>query len=75
MYYKRLLPEEYRMLIAIQSGTRLSEVFATAFSDSAMDEAAQASILEEAFQQWAVLGWLCASDGSTRHTTSLGENR
>jgi hypothetical protein len=75
VYYKRLLPEEYRMLTAIQSGARLGEVFATAFSDCAMDEAAQAAILEESFQQWAVLSWLCAPDGSSRQTTPLGDNR
>ncbi len=60
VYYKRLQPEEYRMLTAIQSGAALGEVFAAAFSDSEMDEAAQAAYLQECFQQWAVLGWLCA---------------
>jgi hypothetical protein len=58
VYYKRLQPEEYRMLTAIQSGAALGEVFAAAFSDSEMDEAAQAAYLRECFQQWAVLGWL-----------------
>jgi hypothetical protein len=60
VYYKRLQPEEYRMLTAIQSGAALGEVFAAAFSDSEMGEAAQAAYLQECFQQWAVLGWLCA---------------
>ena len=75
VYYKRLLPEEYRMLTAIQSDATLGEVFATAFKDSAMDEAAQAAILEESFQQWAVLGWLCAPDVSSRYTTPLGDSK
>ena len=62
MYYKRLLPEDYRMLTAIQSGASLGEVFATTFNNSAMDETAQAAILQVSFQQWAVLGWLCAPE-------------
>lgn len=60
VYYKRLRLEEYRMLTAIQSGASLGEVFATAFNESLMDETAQAALLQECFQQWAVLGWLCA---------------
>ncbi len=62
VYYKRLLPEEYRMLTAIQSGAAFEQVLATAFSDGMMDETAQAALLRQAFQQWAALGWLCASD-------------
>ncbi len=55
VYYKRLRLEEYRMLMAIQSGASLGEVFATAFNDSLLDETAQAALLQECFQQWAAL--------------------
>jgi hypothetical protein len=75
VYYKRLRLEEYRMLTAIQSGASLGEVFATAFNNSAMDEPAQAALLHECFQQWAVLGWLCAPQDSNRHTARSGVDR
>ena len=64
VYYKRLLPEEYRMLTSIQSGLPLGEVFANSFSDSAMPESEQAVLLQEVFQQWAALGWLCQPETS-----------
>jgi len=73
VYYKRLKLEEYRMLAAIQSGASLGEVLATAFSDSTMDEIAQAALLQEAFQQWAILGWLCAPESSHTQTTPTGD--
>ena len=75
MYYKRLEPEEFRMLSAIQSGAALGEVFATAFSDDTMDEAAQAALLQEAFQQWAILGWLCAPDQSDTQPAQTGDRK
>jgi len=74
VYYKRLQMEEYRMLTAIQSEASLGEVFATAFNNSLMDETAQAALLQECFQQWAVLGWLCAPQNSNRHNAGSGDN-
>jgi len=59
VYYKRLTPEEYRMLTAIQSGAALGDAFEAAFIDSSMDEAARPAFLKECFHQWTVLGWLC----------------
>ena len=75
VYYKRLQLEEYRMLTVIESGATLGEVFAAAFNDSAMDEATQAAFLEQSFQQWAVLGWLCAPDVSSRYTATTGDSK
>jgi hypothetical protein len=72
VYYKRLLPEEYRMLSAIQSGAALGDVFATAFSDSEMEEEARASLLQECFHRWAVLGWLCEPENSGQKTARSG---
>ena len=75
VYYKRLEPEEYRMLNAIQSGSPLGEVLATAFRDATMDETARAAMLQEAFQQWAILGWLCAPGGSHPQTMATGDRK
>jgi hypothetical protein len=62
------------MLTAIRSGASLGEVFATAFRDGTMDEAAQAALLQQAFQQWAILGWLCAPEGSDTQTAATGDS-
>ena len=75
VYYKRLQVEEYTMLTAIQSGASLGEVFATAFSDSTMEETTQAALLQEAFQQWAILGWLCAPDHSDTQAIPVGDRK
>ncbi len=74
VYYKRLKQEEYRMLASIQSGVSLGDVLATAFRDSTMDETAQATLLQEAFQQWAILGWLCAPEGFHTQTIATGDS-
>jgi len=73
VYYKRLQPEEYRMLTAIQSGATLRDAFAAAFSNSSMDEAGRASFLHECFRQCAVLGWLCEPKHSPHDAARLGE--
>jgi len=75
VYYKRMEPLEYRMLTAIQSGASLGEVFATAFSGSTLDEASQAALLQEVFQQWAILGWLCAPDQSDTQPVQTGVSK
>jgi hypothetical protein len=59
VYYKRLTPEEYRMLTAIQAGTALGVAFEAAFTNSSMDEEARPGFLQECFHQWTILGWLC----------------
>ena len=73
VFYKRLQLEEYRMLIAIQSGEPLREVFTAAFRDSPMDEIAQAALLHDAFQHWAILGWLCAPEDAHNQTAVTGD--
>lgn len=60
VYYKRLTCEEHRMLLLLQAGTPLEEVISQVFHDSQLDEISQAALLQEAFQQWAALGWICA---------------
>lgn len=75
VYYKRLEPDEYRMLTAIQSGASLGEVIATAFSDSALDETTQAAFLQGAFQQWSTLGWLCAPNQSDTQSAQIGDSK
>jgi len=61
VYYKRLQPEEFRMLKAIEARQPLGEVF-NAFEDSSMVESERPGFLQACFHQWAVLGWLCAAE-------------
>ncbi len=58
VYYKRLRPEEFRMLKAMEARKPLGEVF-NVFEDSSMADEERPGYLQECFHQWAVLGWLC----------------
>lgn len=59
VYYKRLQPEEYHMLQAIQAHKPLESVMEMGFVDSPMAEADRVPFLQRVFQVWATLGWLC----------------
>lgn len=58
VYYKRLLEEEYRMLVAVQAGDPLGEALAKGFAHSSIAEQDRPTFLQECFQQWTILGWL-----------------
>ena len=58
VYYKRLEPEAYRLLVALRDGDSLADACATAFSDSNMPETQAAERIREWFQVWMQLGWL-----------------
>ena len=57
VYYKRLDPEAYRILAAIQSGATLGAALEAGFADSPMAEADRPAYLHQAFQEWARFGW------------------
>ncbi len=68
VYYKHLQREEFQMLIALQSGQSLDEVFSAGFVKSSMSEDGRPRFIQECFSQWTTLSWLYASDlshGST----------
>lgn len=56
----------------MQPGASLAEAFAIEFTDGTTDEADQAAILEQAFQQWDMLGWLCAPEHAGKQTAHAG---
>lgn len=58
VYYKRLRPEEYYMLVALQSGKPLGEVLVAGLADSSIAEETRPGFLQDCFQQWTTLGWL-----------------
>lgn len=70
VYYKRLCREEYQILVTLQSGEPLGEVFAAGFVDSPIAEEARPGFLQECFQQWTTLGWLRepSTPNRMRHT-------
>ena len=57
VYYKRLHPEDYRMLELLKAGQTLETAITAAFADSHIAEDDRPSFLQEAFQTWASLGW------------------
>jgi len=57
VYYKRLEPEAWRILEAIQSGAALAEALAAGFQGSALAEPERPAFLRRAFHDWAGFGW------------------
>lgn len=73
VYYKRLQPEEYRMLLAIQAGAPLGPVVESAFDSSSVAEEDRGGFLQQAFQTWATLGWLCPPEAMEMRAEGPGE--
>ena len=59
VYYKRLDPAAYRLLIALRDGTTLADACASAFAGSKDLPAANAEKIQLWFATWMQLGWLC----------------
>lgn len=57
VWYKPLPAEEFRLLTAIEQGKTLGEAMEAAFAGSAMPENDRPAHLQEAFANWAMLGW------------------
>jgi hypothetical protein len=58
VYYKRLEPEAYRLLIALRDGASLAEACTAAFADSRISDVVAAEKIRTWFQLWMQLGWL-----------------
>ena len=59
VYYKRLEPEEFLMLQALQRGETLEAAIEFGFHESARSEAERGEFLQLVFRTWAMLGWFC----------------
>jgi hypothetical protein len=57
LYYKRLLPQQHGLLVALRDGATLEEACEIAFSADG-DESLAAHV-SEWFQTWMELGWFC----------------
>lgn len=68
VYYKRLKVEEYRMLKALQCGMQLGPVLEAGFENSSILEGERGAFLQQAFHDWAVLGWLSCPEAAGLRT-------
>lgn len=59
VYYKRLDPEAYRLLVALRSGASLEEACSTAFAGSKELPEQSAGHIQEWFARWMEFGWFC----------------
>ena len=58
VYYKRLEPEAYRLLVALRDASSLADACAIAFAHSKVPETEAAEKIRNWFQVWMQLGWL-----------------
>jgi hypothetical protein len=63
VYYKRLDPEAYRLLLALRDGATLEEACATAFAGSKELPEQSAARIQEWFARWMEFGWFCRRSG------------
>lgn len=59
VYYKRLDPEAYRLLLALRGGATLEEACSTAFAESRELPEQSAARIQEWFARWMEFGWFC----------------
>ena len=57
VWYKPLSPEEFQLLSALLAGKTLGEAIDFALANSSLPEDQHAAFLQEAFANWAMLGW------------------
>lgn len=60
VYYKRLEPAAYRLLLALREGATLADACGGAFENVAENDDAAAARVQAWFAQWMRFGWLCA---------------
>jgi len=59
VYFRRIEPEEFALLGALQSGKTIERAIELAFRKSAVPAADRAAFVQHSFQTWATLGWFC----------------
>ncbi|MDR3672700.1 MAG: DNA-binding domain-containing protein [Holophaga sp.] len=65
VHYKRMGPEAFGILQALQAGAPLGAALEAGFAHSAMAEAERPRFLRETFHEWAVLGWFARISDET----------
>jgi hypothetical protein len=59
VYFRRIEPEEFRLLNAVRSGKTIERAIELAFRKSSVPGADRAAFVQHSFQTWATLGWFC----------------
>lgn len=59
VYFKRLEPAAFALLVALRNGKSLLEAAGTAFQGSVVPESTLLSTLQGWFENWSSLGWFC----------------
>ena len=59
VYYRRILPEEFRILTAIRRGNRLANALEAGFEGSRFSVNDYQASIAKWFAVWSELGWLC----------------
>jgi hypothetical protein len=59
VYFRRIEPEEYFLLVALSSGRPIQSAIELAFRKSSIPEAERAVSVQHWFQTWTTLGWFC----------------
>lgn len=62
VYYRRITPEEFRLLTALGEGRPIGEAIDASFEDSPLPVSELQRTLQTWFANWAELGWLCKAD-------------
>ena len=62
VYFKRVTPEAFRMLQAIQNGKSLSEAIDAAFNPSTLPEKKITEVVQSSFRDWAEWKWFSKRD-------------
>ncbi len=69
VYFRRIEPEDFLLLNALQSGKTVERAVELAFRKSAVPAAHRVAFVQHSFQTWATLGWFCRPEERVR-----GEN-
>jgi len=60
VYYKRLDPEAFRLLLALRSGATVENACATAFAENKKPPGQIATQIQKWFADWMEFGWFCS---------------
>jgi len=59
VYFRRIEPEEFRLLNAVRCGKTIERAIELAFRKSSVPGADRAAFVQHSFQTWGTLGWFC----------------
>jgi hypothetical protein len=59
VYYRRIQPEEFRILAAIRRGDRIANALEAGFEGSRLSIDDYQANIAKWFEVWSELGWLC----------------